>query len=222
LSAKGLADIRDIGKTARSAILRAMPQPTLDFWFEFASTYSYPAAMRIGALAKAHGVSVRWRPFLLGPLFKASGWTTSPFNIFQSKGRYMWRDLERICAALDLPFSEPPGFPQNTVLAARVALVALDTDWGIDFCRAIYRAEFGRGRNIGEQSEIAEVLAALGQKPEAIFERALSDDNKARLRAQNDEAAVHGIFGAPSFVSPDGELFWGNDRLEAALDWVKR
>jgi 2-hydroxychromene-2-carboxylate isomerase len=101
-----------------------LPQPTLDFWFEFASTYSYPAAMRIGAEAKARGVAVRWRPFLLGPLFKANGWTTSPFNIYPAKGRYMWRDLQRICAALDLPFAEPPDFPQNTLLPARVALVA--------------------------------------------------------------------------------------------------
>ena len=194
----------------------------LDFWFEFASTYSYPAAMRIGALAQARGVGVRWRPFLLGPLFKANGWATSPFNIYPSKGRYMWRDLERTCAALDLPFAEPPGFPQNTLLPARVALTALDAGWGEEFCRAVYRAEFGERRNIGEQTVVAGILTALGQKPDEIFERALSDDNKARLRAQTEEAAARGIFGAPSFVTADGELFWGNDRLEAALDWAKR
>jgi len=202
--------------------MRNMPLPTLDFWFEFASTYSYPAAMRIGALAQVRGVSVRWRPFLLGPLFKANGWTTSPFNIYPSKGRYMWRDLSRICTALDLPFAEPPGFPQNTLLAARVALVALDAPWGEEFCRAVYRAEFGDGRDIGEPAVIAGILSTLGQNPDDVFARAQSDDNKTRLRAQNDEAAACSIFGAPSFVTSDGELFWGNDRLEAALDWAKR
>jgi 2-hydroxychromene-2-carboxylate isomerase len=199
-----------------------MTQPALDFWFEFASTYSYPAAIRIGDAARARGVSVRWRPFLLGPLFKANGWTTSPFNIYPAKGRYMWRDLQRICGALDLPFTEPPGFPQNTLLAARVALVALAQDWGEDFCRAIYRAQFGDGRNIGEPVTIAELLKSLGQNDDAIFALAQSDENKARLRAQNEEASARGIFGAPSFVTADGELFWGNDRLEAALDWTKR
>jgi 2-hydroxychromene-2-carboxylate isomerase len=178
--------------------------------------------MRIGAAAQARGVSVRWRPFLLGPLFKANGWTTSPFNIYPVKGRYMWRDVARICAALDLPFAEPPGFPQNTLLTARVALVALDAPWGEDFCRAVYRAEFGDGRDIGEPAIIAGILNALGQKPDDVFARAQSDDNKARLRAQNEEAAARGLFGAPSFVTSDGELFWGNDRLEAALDWSKR
>lgn len=199
-----------------------MPQPVLDFWFEFASTYSYPAAMRIDAEAQARGVTVRWRPFLLGPLFKANGWTTSPFNIYPAKGRYMWRDLQRICGALDLPFAEPPDFPQNTLLPARVALVALAQDWGQDFCRAVYRAEFGGGRNIGEPGAIADILKGLGQDADAVMASAQSDGTKAALRAQTEDAAARGLFGAPSFIAGDGELFWGNDRLEAALDWAKQ
>src|SRR4051812_14984829 len=102
-----------------------MPSPVLDFWFEFASTYSYPAAMRIGALAEAAGVTVRWRPFLLGPIFKEQGWDTSPFNLYPAKGRYMWRDLERVCDAIHLPFRKPESFPQWSLLPARVALVGL-------------------------------------------------------------------------------------------------
>ncbi|MES1155659.1 MAG: DsbA family protein, partial [Pseudorhodoplanes sp.] len=98
-----------------------MPAPSLDFWFEFASTYSYPAAMRIRALADAAGVAIRWRPFLLGPIFKAQGWDNSPFNIYEMKGRYMWRDLERTCADLGLPFRRPDPFPQSGLVAARVA-----------------------------------------------------------------------------------------------------
>jgi 2-hydroxychromene-2-carboxylate isomerase len=197
-------------------------KPALDFWFEFASSYSYPAALRIGSLAQARGVTVRWRPFLLGPLFKANGWTTSPFNIYPAKGRYMWRDLERICGALDLPFAQPPDFPQNTLLPARAALAVLSESWGEDFCRAVYRAQFGDGRNIAEPAVIADILNMLGQDAAKVIAQAQADENKARLRAQTEEAIKLGIFGAPSFVTQDGELFWGNDRLEAALDWVKR
>jgi len=197
-------------------------RPTLDFWFEFASTYSYLATMRIGPLAKSCGVTVRWRPFLLGPIFKAQGWDNSPFNLYPIKGRYMWRDLERICAALDLPFVRPAQFPQNTLLAARVAIAALTEDWGEDFCRALYRAEFGEGRNLAEPQTIAAVLTALGQDAGAVMRRAQDDTVKGALRAQTEEAQRIGIFGAPAFVTADGELFWGNDRLEAALDWALR
>ena len=197
-------------------------RPILDFWFEFASTYSYPAAMRIAPLADASGVTVRWRPFLLGPIFKAQGWDNSPFNLYPAKGRYMWRDLERICGAVDLPFVQPSPFPQNALLAARVAMAGLTQDWGEDFCRALYRAEFGEGRNIGEPTTIGAVLQTLGVDATAVMQQAQTDAIKGALRAQTEEAQRLGIFGAPSFVTADGELFWGNDRLETALMWAKR
>ena len=193
--------------------------PLLDFWFEFASTYSYPAAMRIAPLADAAGVTLRWRPFLLGPIFKAQGWDNSPFNLYPAKGAYMWRDLERICAALDLPFVRPQVFPQMSLTAARVALAALEQGWGEEFCCAVYTAEFGATRDIAKPEAIAEIVAGLGRDARSVLERAQSDEIKRRLRGQNEEAQRLGIFGAPSFVAGD-ELFWGNDRLEAALQWV--
>jgi 2-hydroxychromene-2-carboxylate isomerase len=196
--------------------------PRLDFCFELASTYSYPAAMRIAPLAHERGVTVRWRPFLLGPIFKAQGWPNSPFNIYPAKGRYMWRDLERLCAALQLPFVQPSVFPQNTILAARIALLGLREGWGEDYCRAVYRAEFGKRRDIGETPALTDILQALGQDSGRVLAQAQSDEIKTALRAQTKEAQALGIFGAPSFVTADGELFWGNDRLEAALDWACR
>src|SRR5271154_2386410 len=136
-----------------------MTAPAIDFWFEFASTYSYPAAMRIGTLAGKAGVEVRFRPFLLGPIFKAQGWDTSPFNLFPAKGRHMWRDLERICAELALPFRRPEPFPQASLLAARVALVGLGDVWGEDFCLAVYRAQFADGSRIDEPETIRAILS---------------------------------------------------------------
>lgn len=199
-----------------------MTKPTLDFWFEFASTYSYPAAMRIDAAAAAQGVTVRWRPFLLGPVFKVHGWEDSPFNIYPVKGRYMWRDLERICAALGLPFVRPAVFPQLTLTAARVALIALREGWGEDFCRAVFAAEFGEGRDIGDNFAVADIINRLGRNPDAVIEQSRTAENKDALKGQTEEAMRLGIFGAPSFVTPDGELFWGNDRLDTALAWAKR
>ncbi len=195
--------------------------PQLDFWFDFASSYSYPAMLRAGERAQAAGVTVNLRPFLLGPIFKAQGWDSSPFNLYEAKGRYMWRDLERICADLGIAFRRPQPFPQNGLLAARVALVGLAQDWGADFCRAVFAAEFGAGRRIDDPAVIRDLLVALKVAPAPAFAAAQSDANKARLRAQTEQAQRLGIFGAPSFTTADGELFWGNDRLEAALAWAK-
>jgi 2-hydroxychromene-2-carboxylate isomerase len=195
--------------------------PALDFFYDFASTYSYIAAMRIAPLAERAGVTLRWRPFLLGPIFKAQGWDTSPFNLYPAKGRYMVRDCERQCADLGLAFRLPEPFPASSLLASRVALVALEEGWGEDVSRAVYRAEFAEGRNIGDPEVIADVVRALGHDAKAALARAQSDGIKAKLRAETEEAQRLGIFGAPSFVAA-GELFWGNDRLEQALDFAKR
>jgi 2-hydroxychromene-2-carboxylate isomerase len=157
---------------------------------------------------------------MLGPIFKAQGWDTSPFNLYPAKGRNMWRDLERICVALNLSFVRPKLFPQNSLRAARIALVGLSESWGEDYCRAIYRAEFGENRNVEEEETNSKVLQDLGQDPGAVLRRAQSDEIKAQLRAQTEEAQRLDIFGSPSFITADGELFWGNDRLEAALNWA--
>src|SRR5262252_1929707 len=110
---------------------------SLEVWFEFASTYSYPAVERVEALAAARGVAVSWRPFLLGPIFRAQGWNDSPFNVYPVKGRYMWRDLERLCAAYGLPWRHPSQFPRNGLLAARVATLGAPEPWGPAFVRAV-------------------------------------------------------------------------------------
>jgi 2-hydroxychromene-2-carboxylate isomerase len=190
-----------------------------EFWYEFASTYSYPAALRVGALAQERGVSLAWRPFLLGPIFAAHGWRDSPFNIYPAKGRYMWRDVARTCEAMGFPFQRPEPFPQPSLLAARIAL-ALQGEDRAEFSREVYMAEFGRGLPIADRAVLASLLATCGIDPAAALERAESDANKAALKAECARAAEIGIIGAPSLVTGDGEVFWGNDRLEQGLVWA--
>jgi 2-hydroxychromene-2-carboxylate isomerase len=193
--------------------------PAIDFWYEFASTYSYPAAMRVEALAGARGVILNWRPFLLGPIFAGRGMRDSPFNLDAAKGRYMWSDLARICARHSLPLRRPDPFPQNSLLAARVAL-ALDEARRPEFSRAVFRAEFGDGASIAEPATIAAILEAMGLAAAEILERAATAPVKDRLRSETAHAESLGIFGAPNLITADGEIFWGNDRLEEGLDWA--
>ncbi len=192
----------------------------LEFWYEFASTYSYPAAMRMGRAAERAGLRVRWRPFLLGPIFGAQGWNDSPFNIYPAKGRYMWRDLARICEAENLPFKPPPArFPQNGLKAARLALAGEREGWIADFTRAVYTANFAEQKDISDDSTLAAILARLGVDASAAMAAASAPENKEKLKRQTGEATARGIFGAPSFTVGD-ELFWGNDRLEHAIVWA--
>jgi 2-hydroxychromene-2-carboxylate isomerase len=193
----------------------------VEFWFDFASTYSYPAAMRIEDLAHEAGASLLWRPFLLGPIFQQQGWETSPFNIYPAKGRYMWRDLERLCDRLAIPFRKPAVFPRNGLLAARVACRFAEASWIGAFVRAVFRANFGDDRDIATVEVIYGVLADLGQDGSSVLNEAHTQESKARLRRQTESAMKLGIFGAPTF-RVDDELFWGNDRLEHALDWHRR
>lgn len=195
--------------------------PRLDFWYEFASTYSYLSAMRIDAAAAATGVEVVWRPFLLGPIFQAQGWATSPFNLYPAKGRYMVRDIERIAAARGLVFRLPDPFPQNGLLAARLSLAGAAEGWTADFGRAVFHAEFADGRDISDRTVLADLLTGLGIDPERAFAAAATDEIRTELRRTTATAAELGLFGAPSFVVADGELFWGDDRLDDALIWAR-
>lgn len=188
----------------------------LAFWYEFASTYSYLSAMRIEVMAREAGVEIEWRPFLLGPIFVSQGWNTSPFNIYEAKGRYMWRDMERICAARGLPLRRPEPFPQNGLHAARLALAGAEEGWAPGFSRAVYAAEFGDGADISDRQVLADLLAAQGLDAAAALSRMEETSIKQRLKDQTEEARGRGLFGAPSFLVGD-EIYWGDDRLEPAL-----
>ena len=191
------------------------------FWYDFASTYSYLSALRIERLSKAAGVEVEWCPFLLGPIFKSQGWDTSPFNIYGAKGTYMWRDVGRRSARYGFAFNKPTVFPRSSVLASRVALVLESHSSRVEFSKLVFRANFEEDRDISDESVIASILVSLGEEPGHIITSALSEENRGRLRSATEEAAGRGIFGAPSFLSGE-ELFWGDDRLEDALELFAR
>src|SRR5271170_1171962 len=201
--------------------------PTLEFWYDFASTYCYPAAWRVERMAAAKGVKVSWRPFLLAPLLhKQQGLTDTPFNLVPAKGRYMWRDLERVCQQAMLPFRRPRLFPRRSLLAARVALVGAKRGWIASYSRGVYAAYFGQDRDISDPAVLSQIIADAGGDPKLDLAEASSEPIKAELRANVEEAEAKGLFGSPSFVCPigagggGGELFWGNDRLDQAITWA--
>ncbi|NBV17894.1 2-hydroxychromene-2-carboxylate isomerase [Janthinobacterium sp.] len=193
-----------------------MPPATLEFWFDFGSNYSYLSVMRIEALARERHVAVAWKPFLLGVVFQALGWETSPFVLQKIKGDYAWRDMARQCDKYGLPWRQPATFPRTALLPMRVALVGADQGWIAPFAQRMMTMNFAADRDIDNAEAVGEVLQELGLDAGAILALALTQDNKLRLRRQTQQAQALNLFGAPSFIS-GGELFWGNDRLEDAL-----
>lgn len=192
----------------------------IEYWYDFASTYSYLTAMRIEPLATAAGVRVAYRPFLLGPIFKAQGLTTSPFAANPVKGHYMARDIGRIATARGLDFHIPDPFPAHSLAAARIAMVAEAEGWIEPFTRAVFAAEFASREDIASIDVLGRIVSGLGHDPARISAASGAPEMKIALRERTEAAAQKGIFGAPTFVTKDGELFWGDDRLEQALAWT--
>src|SRR5262247_1859251 len=132
--------------------------------------------MQIQEAAWKHGCALRWRPFLLGAIFKKQGWNDSPFNVYPVKGRYMWRDMERLAAGYGLPFQKPSVFPRNGLSAARIAIAAEPEGWCPDWTRAVFTAQFAHDREIADTKVLTGLLETLGQDPAAVLARAESPE----------------------------------------------
>jgi 2-hydroxychromene-2-carboxylate isomerase len=198
---------------------RATPDrlPTIEFWFEFGSNYSYLSTMRIGDEARALGVRIIWKPFLLGPILRALGMENSPFVLQKEKGAYVWRDMERQCRKYGLPaWSQPSVFPRLGVLPSRVALLGAEEFWIGTFCQKVMERNFVLDQDINRPDAIAPILSSLGLDASDLLRKAQAESVKAQLREQTNEARNRGIFGAPTFFVGT-EMFWGNDRLDDAL-----
>jgi 2-hydroxychromene-2-carboxylate isomerase len=191
----------------------------VEFWFEYGSTYTYLTVARIGAAAARAGVDVVWKPFLLAPLFAKAGQPEGPFLPYPAKIKYMWRDLERRAQEHGLPYRRPSVYPPNTLLAARVGLVAATEGWCADFTRAVFNRHWVKDLAIGTPENLRSSIEEVGRDPDQVIGQAELPANKLTLRAQTEEAERRGIFGSPSFFVGE-ELFWGDDRLDEAFRYA--
>lgn len=192
----------------------------IDFWFEFGSTYTYLTVARLRRLAGQAGVSVTWKPFLLMPLMIGQGMTQGPFLPYPRKLDYMWRDIERRAREHGVPYARPSKYPPDEVLtSARLALLGAEEGWCAPFVEEAFRLHWTEDRLIGTTDNIRAALEAAGQDPDAAIAKARSAPVKDGLKRQTEEAQRLGLFGSPTFLV-QGEMFWGDDRLEQALAWA--
>jgi 2-hydroxychromene-2-carboxylate isomerase len=190
----------------------------IDFFFFYGSTYTYLTVMRIAAVAARAGVAVRWRPFDVRSIMIEQN--NIPFRGKPTKLAYMWRDIERRARRYGLPFTQPPQYPVDPEnLASRVGLVAAEEGWCPGYTVATYRAWFLEDKPPGEAAHLAAILRGLGKDADAVTARANSERIREAYAAQTDMARRLGIFGSPTFAVGE-EIFWGDDRLEDALEWA--
>jgi len=192
----------------------------ISFWFTMGSTYTYLTVMRLPEVAKASGISFRWRPFHLLTILQEMRHV--PFADKPAKMAYMWRDIARRAEMYGIPARVPAPYPaKNSLLANKVALLGCAEGWGIDFIRAAYRRWFQHGEETGTEPNLSTSLREIGQDPDRVLKRAGSDDIGRMLEIETDAARALGVFGSPTFAIGD-ELFWGDDRLEDAIRWYER
>ncbi len=196
-----------------------MAADDIDFWFTMGSTYSYLSVMRLAEVEKAAGVRFRWRPFHL--LLILQEMKHVPFADKPAKSKYMWRDIERRAAMYGLPLALSVPYPvKQSVTANLVAIIGMREGWGPDFVRAAYRRWFQLGEETGSEPNLSSSLRDIGQSPEAVLADAGSAEAKDLMLAETEAAKQLGIFGSPTFAVGH-EIFWGDDRLDDAINWYR-
>lgn len=195
-----------------------MSNRSVEFWIGYGSTYSYLSVMRIDALASASGVDVVWKPFNIRTLMVEKGLPTGPFLPRPDKLAYMWRDLERRAQRRGLPYVRPSQYPVDSQATVRVACLAAREGWCSQFSRKVFHMNFVEGRPIGGPGNLEAALRESDRDPATVIPRAHEPDVEQELADQTQAAIDIGVFGAPTFRVGQ-ELFWGDDRLEDAIEW---
>lgn len=184
------------------------------FFYDLGSPYAYLSAERIHSVFEEAGAELPvWKPVLLGGLFARYGRGSWALTEARSEGM---REVERRAAAYGLPpIRWPEGWPSNYLFAMRVATFATEIGRGVSLPLAAFRQHFAAGRDLSEPDNVLIAAASAELHPRALTTAVGRGSIKARLRETTDDAADLGVFGVPSVVVGD-EVFWGDDRLEAA------
>ena len=182
----------------------------IEFFFDVGSSYSYLASTQMQGVGERTKTAVRWRPFLLGAVFKATG-NDLPIKI-PSKARWMLGDMTAWARHYKIPFAMPSRFPLVTLRTQRflAAVERTHPDQVSPVAQALFRAYWAEGQDITTDPVLA--AAAAGLDTQALIAAIDAQETKDHLRATTDEAVRRGAFGAPTMFVGDA-MFWGNDRL---------
>ena len=193
----------------------------LEFYFDFSSPYGYLASEKIDELAQRFGRQVKWRPILLGVVFRETG--AVPLTEAPLKGEYSLRDFARSARYLGVPYTHPARFPLATQHAARTYYWLHEKDCAMAraFAHATFRSFYIEGCDISDLTVVLDLACRQGADYNALSEALAGPSVKERLKGECEAAIRKGVFGSP-YIIVDGEPFFGVDRLPQIERWLEK
>ncbi|MDG2066176.1 MAG: 2-hydroxychromene-2-carboxylate isomerase [SAR324 cluster bacterium] len=193
----------------------------IEFWFSIGSTYTYLSVIRLKEVEEKFGVKFSWQPFSVRKIMLEMDNVPFP-PTKQVKADYMWRDIERRAYSYGFEAKVPAPYPLKKFdFANSVAVLGVQEGWCADYVSATYRRWFVDGLEPGSEPNVSESLREIGLKPGNVLKLAADEKIQKAYLKQTEQAQSKNIFGSPSFIVDD-ELFWGDDRLEDAVNWAQR
>ncbi|WP_169054201.1 2-hydroxychromene-2-carboxylate isomerase [Nitratireductor sp. XY-223] len=194
---------------------------TVDFYYDFVSSASYIAYKRLPEMIEKAGGTINWKPMVLGGVFKAVG-NSGPANI-PAKGKWMFDDLQRICSRHGFRFSVNPKFPLNTIMVLRGAVAAekLGDDVRKKYMDVMFDGAWANDDDLSDPAVVMELMDNAGLPAQEIANMVQDQAIKDELRTNTEAAVERGAFGAPTFFV-NGEMHWGQDRLDDVMEALHR
>ena len=193
----------------------------IDFYFSIGSTYTYLSVTRILDVEKNHQVKFNWKPFSVRAIMKEMNNIPFPKDKI-NKVNYMWRDIERRAENYGFYAKTPVPYPLSEFdLANQIAVYGLDEGWGVDYIRLTYKKWFQEGKEPAIDPSISEICEKLKINKGEIILKAKSKEIENKYISNTSDARNNKIFGSPTFIV-NNEIFWGDDRMEDAIKWLKK
>ncbi len=193
----------------------------IDFWFSIGSTYTYLSVNRVLEFEKKENVKFKWKPFSVRKIMMEMD--NIPFTppSKKIKSNYMWRDIERRAKFYGFDVKVPAPYPLTQFdLANKIAILGMSEGWGIDYVILTYKRWFQEGKEPATNPNLKEILDKLNLDYENIINKSNEDNINENYERNTSEAFKKGVFGSPTFIYKT-ELFWGDDRLEDCLKWIR-
>ena len=193
----------------------------INFYFSIGSTYTYLSVTRILEVEKKNQIKFNWKPFSVRAIMKEMNNIPFPRDKI-NKVNYMWRDIERRSEQYGFFAKTPVPYPLSEFdLANQIAILGLEDNWGIDYIRMTYKKWFQEGKEPAIEPSISEICKELKLEKDKVLLEAKSEKIEKKYLLNTENARKNKIFGSPSFIV-NNEIFWGDDRMEDAINWSKK